>query len=840
MSLPRIPADHIEDNLVWNDGAIWGVWAVTGPTYARLTARQRHDWYARVAAALTGIQTDAMVTSVSVPIEADDVAARMVLGVDVTRHRRWAREALAAHSAVAAGGYFTRAQYLAVRLPSTRPLGTAFASARAGVAQRFGMAAAMPSAAQRRAAVREAAQVQAPLVSLLGANCVRPATTEELEWLYARAGCRGVRSVARSEFTGRGHTGPSTRLAAIGGGAVLFEGGTPTDADRGFANRYLRVDTPWGQGFQALGVFSHLPRQFFFPGGQGELLAELGSLGEHLDWCLRITPTANAAAKAAITSQVRKLAGQFAEYEGDAAGAPGSLAEAIETMQAEIAELDASPSIPEEQVSVIVCVSGTSVTEVRERIAAVRTAVRASDYDLDGTLGHQGPLWEAMLPGSSTPAVCGHYRQFLLPRGIAGLAPLAGSEVGDGRGGVIALNLDANEAPVHFWAGTGPNRPEPTTGSFGLFGRLGSGKSYATKAIISDTIAMGGQVVVTDTTDMGEYVRLAPVFAADGHSTQVIPVGAETTTTSLDPLAVFADIEDRVRYGTGFITLMAGMAPTGPEAAVLSTALRRVAERGGRIGEVVAELRRSGDDDPVFAEAAQRVALQVAVFTRGELGRLVFDPSLPPTRLDSDYGVFHAPHLDLATKAELTDRSSLLPEQVFSSALLYLIAAVSRDVAFSRRDRFSLIVQDEGHGLANPQGEKLLDNILRDGRKHNAALAYGSHHPSDLRADLALLLGSWFMFRMARASAPAALAALGSDVTAANVDLIAEENRRAGECLYRDLEGRVALIRVLPAKTAALREAFDTSTGALGTPDARPTVPMAGRRRRATVDVGAA
>lgn len=831
MTMPRIPAQHIDNHLVWNDGAIWAVWRITAPTYVRLTLRKKHDWHARTAAAITGLQTEAMILNVSVPIEADDVAASMVAGVDLQRSRRWAVEALTAHTVVSQGGFYTRAQYLAVCLPAGRSAAARFASARAGIEQRFGMPASIPSSSERKEATRQAGAIEAPLKGLLGPTRVIPATTEEIEWLYARAGCRGVRAVRRSEFTGRGHDGPSTRLAAIGGGAVIFEGGTDADVDRGANRRYLRSDTAAGQSFQSLAIFSHLPRQFFFPGGQGELLAALSALGEDIDWCIRMTPTANAAAKAAITSQVRKLAQQFEEYEGDAAGAPGSLGEAIDTMRAEMAELEASPSIPEEQVSIIVCVSGGTALEAKDRMEAVRAAAKVSDYDMPPPIGDQSALWEAMLPGSSKPRVCGDYRQFLLPRGIAGLAPFVGSDLGDERGAVIALNLDANERPVQFWPGTGPNRPNPTTGSFGLFGRLGSGKSYATKTIVADTIGMGGQVVVTDTTDMGEYVRIAPLFAAEGHSTQVVPIGADTTTTSLDPLAVFRDIEDQVRYATGFLTLMAGMSPTGAEASVLSTAIRRVAERGGRLVEVVGELRNSADDDLVFQEAAQRVALQVAVFTRGELGRLIFDTSLPPTRLDADYVVFHAPNLDLPSKAELADRSSLLPEQVFSAALLYLVAAVSRDVAFSRRDRFSLIVQDEGHGLANPQGEKLLEGILRDGRKHNAALAYGSHHPGDLRPDLALLLGSWFMFRMARDSAPTALAAVGQDVTERNVDDICEENRQPGECLYRDLQGRVGLIRFLMAKTAALREAFDTSTTTTGSQRATAM------RRRATVDV---
>src|SRR5690606_41021160 len=74
----------------------------------------------------------------------------------------------------------------------------------------------------------------------------------------------------------------------------------------------------------------------------------------------------------------------------------------------------------------------------------------------------------------------------------------------------------------------------------------------------------------------------------------------------------------------------------------------------------------------------------------------------------------------------------MLPEQVLGQALLYLVAAVGRQVVFRDPSRFAAALYDEAWALlASPYGQNLLIEGVRDGRKHNGAIWMASQHPND-------------------------------------------------------------------------------------------------------------
>lgn len=832
----RIPARYVAGNLVFTfEGTCWAVLRVEPPTYGRLPRKDKLAWHNRVSAALMSMPGESMLLGVTMPLEPDAVVAAMIDGVDIARNPRWAEVALDTLDNLTEAGISTRAHFVAFCLPAAQGAGrltSAAGAAMARMSQRLRMAPLPVSAAMVKAARHQADDLTKPLVGFLGDERVRPATEAEIQWLYARASLRGAAHLERrgdrevslcdepslGEFTEEGPASVLTaaRLAAVGE-VALYEGGDETDADRPRHRRYIRADGERATCYQTFAVLSHLPREWTFPDGRGEILAHLDESEIPVDWCVRIRPKPNTEAQFAITGQIRQLSGQFGEYEGDLAGAPESLSDAIERMRDELSTLIASPSVPELQSTFILGLGAPDLATLEERYERLRAFLEANEYTMPRPTGDQRALWGAMLPGYPLPGVCSDYTQYHLPADIAGCAPFTGSGLGDASGDLLGLNLDASGRPVLFWAGAGPNTSPPDgpkSGSVGVFGRLGGGKSYAIKRIVAGTVDMGGRVIVTDRTPMGEYVRLAEPLQTSGHSAQVITIGAEAR-VCLDPLRVFEG-EDRVRYGVGFLTLLTGTPPTDPQGAVLAESVRRVAQRpGGRLGDVVADLREvAAHEDPAFAEAASLVALKVQVFTRGGLASLVFGDG-PPVSLEADYSVFHAPNLELPSRQALAERRQLMPDQVFSQALLYLVTAVARHVAFSERHRFSLVVQDEGYVLsASPQGTELLDQIMRDGRKHNAALLFASHHPDDLPERLQELLGSRFLFRMDRNAAAAGLAFMGMEATEANVAAIEESARQVGQCLYRDLSGRLGLLHVLPPRTPDLRRAFDTGLSA--------------------------
>jgi hypothetical protein len=272
------------------------------------------------------------------------------------------------------------------------------------------------------------------------------------------------------------------------------------------------------------------------------------------------------------------------------------------------------------------------------------------------------------------------------------------------------------------------------------------------------------------------------------------------------------DGEARVRYALGFLSLLSGTSPTDPQGAALAEAVRRVAARpDARLGDVVTDLLAEGAED----EDARAVGKKLRIFTRGGLADVAFGDG-PAARLDADYLVFHLPGLDLPDDESLRNEHlarQLLPEQVFSVALLYLVAAAARYVAFTDRQRFASILMDEAKILtASPQGRQLLHETAREGRRHKAALWWASQDPRDLLDDrLAALMGSRFVFRLDAGAAPAGLRLVDMDPTESAVQLLAESNRAEGQCLYRDIDGDVGLVQILEAPFPELHAAFDTN-----------------------------
>lgn len=167
----------------------------------------------------------------------------------------------------------------------------------------------------------------------------------------------------------------------------------------------------------------------------------------------------------------------------------------------------------------------------------------------------------------------------------------------------------------------------------------------------------------------------------------------------------------------------------------------------------------------------------------------------------------------------------MLPEQIISQALLYLVAAVARSVAFADRSRFAAVKLDEvWHLTANLQGRQLAKEMLKDGRKHNAAVWILSQQPSDLgpkEGGLVELLGTRMVFRQEdRGAAAAALEFLAMEPTESTLQLLTGP-LEDGQCLLRDLRKRIGLVQVLPAPWPELHAAFDTTPETARTPERR-------------------
>ena len=797
----RLPARFIAGNLVWDRaGSAWAVFGVDAVSYPWLSLHEKLQLHQQIRAMLRALTDDAMVLSLCTPLSARELAARMAGPGPGPEDP----SGLAARTATDLNPT-ERRWFLVARLPACRSgegVLAVLGSATAAVAPAFGLPPQRVTAAEVARRTDQAGHLHARLRPNLPLTA---ATAAEVCWIYSSAVRRGLAAGARHTpalIVGR------PRLTALAD-AIFKEGGLATDPDRPAHRRYLRVDSEDGVAYQALLALADMPQRYVFPDGGGEWLVAADRAPFPVDWCLRIRPVPNRVAQASARRQARQLQSQVGEYEGDPAGAPPGLTDAMEALGDLRTQLAGAAGDVELQVTMIFAVAAATLGELEERAGSLRAMYAAGDYGLHRPIGGQAGLFVAMLPGAGLRSPAADYRHHLLCRDLAAGVPFGGAEVGDPQGSLLGYSTDvATFRPVLFDPAYGPgiNR----SGSLGAFGALGSGKSYFMKSVVQATLARGGRVAVLDRTASGEYVRLAGVVPGRA---QVIPV-VEGAPVCLDPLRIFSG-DDRIGVATGFLTLLAGVGANELEGIALAEAVQSEAARpGGRLGGVIALLEEAGRRDPA-AEAAGRL-LRHAL--RHPLARFALRDAAP-ARLDADYLVFHAPGLTLPDR-EIDLREHLarrLPaEQVVSHALLYLVAAVARQVTFSDPARFAAALFDEAWYLTSSlQGRTLLLEGIRDGRKHNAAIWLVSQHPNDLGDDeLAHLLGSRFVFRQAKAAAAAALHFVGVEASERAVDALASAPE--GTCLFRDVRDRVGQIRVLPAMTRELHDAFNTNPTASG------------------------
>jgi hypothetical protein len=230
------------------------------------------------------------------------------------------------------------------------------------------------------------------------------------------------------------------------------------------------------------------------------------------------------------------------------------------------------------------------------------------------------------------------------------------------------------------------------------------------------------------------------------------------------------------------------------------------------------------------------MARLINVFARRDFGRVIFDESIPALKLSDPAVIIRTHTLMLPSREELEHQhlfEQLGLEKIFGRAMYALIAAFARHVCFAEQDVLGLFVVDEAHSVTiSPEGEREIVDFVRDGRKHRAAVALGSHDP---QADFGtptlrgLIPTRILMRHRDKTLAQRGLAWLDLDPTDDSlVDLVRQDmspvladgvaEHRRGECLVRDTSGNVGRGKILMPAVQARRVAVRTSGPAGGSP----------------------
>lgn len=845
MKIPMTSAAH---NLRWtSEGTVWADFLITGIPYGLRPVRDKLGVRALHTALIRALPGESLWLGVTATLDPAEVVAAMLDGVDLDQAPEWAVECDATLDSLDVLGVGRRIYWLSVPLRPGRPTDALTVPAQAAmntVQQLLGLPTRPPGEAD---ITRRLTQVQRLLESIPSPFKAVPATVAQMVWLHQHQLRRGM------------YTDDDMPFASASAGVVTASGFTAPLLDEGaqsdltglaqvrrfnpFDRRYLKVqpadapDVP--ASYQSLLVLAATPPGgTLFPGE--EILGRIDRSGLDVDWAIRMTVRTSDAVIAANQRALRQIADQIDQRDHEITTAVDSLTQTARDLTEYARLLDQDKLEVEAQATVILCVASPDATHTKAQALALRRWYEDSNYKVAIPVGGQEDLWWQMMPGVRTSMLARQYAQLSTSCNVASMVPFVDVSLGDRKGSLVALNISngpflADDVPCGPTEGILHDIDGATdrdvSGSIAIAGELGSGKSVLMKKLCGDVVDRNGRVIAIDRTDMGEW----EVWARSVAHVEVVDILQPRW--SLDPLRMFGpDVGSRMAQS--FLTPLLDVPPTSDLGVVLADVLdpQNLTRHGLLgLGDVLAHLQTDGD-----GEDALRLAAKIRVFARRDLGRVVFDPSLPTLPLDVQAVVIRTHTLQLPNPVELENEHlfrAMSIEKMFGRAAYALIAGIARAVCFADRDQLAVLAVDEFHGLAiSPEATQEAALFIRDGRKHRAALIAGSHDPlADFGSDtLRGLIPTRFQMRqrdqtLARkglqwlgftSDNEEMLSLITSGLSPVSADGVLQHRR--GEAVMQDSSGNVGIARILlPVRADRARAVL---TGG-SRPDGGPPIP---------------
>ena len=814
----KAPYRMVAGHLVWNRvGHVWAIYRVSPVGGLHESKARQLKMFDRLRSSMMRLPAESMLLSIGETIDPYSVLCDMLpnatptLGADLLARTE---------THLTARRMLRRTHYVAVRLDEgdqdwRHQLATAWSS----VNDTFGV-----STPPAGALIERWKHTATRIVTQLGGLELSPVSAGEIRWLSARLVAEGRDVPFDETWEPRSHKGTTTLFA--GYRQLRFtEGGTKADPTTSRFRRYVRVDSDTDRSpmFHTCLVMATMPASWTFPGGIAAL-AELESAAEpgaaggiiEADVCIRIQRTTNAKARHQLGRKRSTLAAQQGEYSGALTGVPGSLHTATAALAGVEADLEANMSEPELKCTIIVHLADPSLDRLERHASSLQSRFEPANFALVRPIGDQYRLLAMMLPGTALTAPANDFAQFLLARDLASCLPLCGGTIGDNQGALIGTLLDAGlNQPVLYDPARGPR--ENRAGNFAGCGAPGAGKSTLAKRVIESVVADGGQVITIDRTDQGEYVAFARALGAVGVRTNVVQLGVHRG-VCLDPLRIFAG-QERVTVTIGFLAQLCAVESGSIDATTLAEAVETAAKNNdSHLIDVIGILQ-----DRTDAPEASILARKLGRYARMDtVGQAAFGDGTP-LDLTADFVVISAGGLDLVTRDVLTNQhlaKKMSDTQVAAQALLYLVAAIAKRTTFGNRNRYAVALLDEFWAFrASPYGEALVNEWLRDSRKHYAGVGLFSQDATDFDETIRRFLPTKMAFRQETfAGAVAALnfldlqdTGLAEQLTLNPTTQLDQGAFTAGMCLYSDLSGRVGVVQIHESLNPTLRAGADTN-----------------------------
>lgn len=826
----KIPTKCMIENLRFtHDGSVWADFLLDGMSYGLRSPKEKERVRKAHQLLFRMLPGESLLLGLASGLDPVGVVDKMLAGIDTEQCPDWVAECEATLESLQELRPGQRVFWLSVPLGSDdswRVWKQRLSNVFSGVESYLGLPQRSPSAEIIKRYRDKANRV---LEGIPASFQPRPATPAQMVWLHQHM-------VDRGRFLDDPIPMPNARVAQPRKSAaalddpLLDEAGT-TDLETKILNpvellkrRFLKVQSSQiaaveednAASYQSMMMISDVPDgELPFPGG--EILGKIDNCGFEVDWAIRLTVRTSEEVLRKNKRALENLNEQFNQREGEVSHGVSALERSAEDLSEYSAILDNDKLEVETQATVIISVAASNPEDVMTVARGVASWFGTLGYKTAAPIGYQEEMWWHMHPGVPTSSEIREYAQLTTSAALSILVPFASDRVGDSDGMLLGLNI-SNGPFLDVGVPCGPTAPvfyspdgatdRNKSGAFAVAGELGSGKSFLLKKIAGGVLDRGGNIIVSDRTDMGEWVHWAAAL------TDPRVVDILEPEWSIDPLRLFPGTARGSRISQSFLTPLLNVSFTSPEGVLLAEvlAVKYLQENDIQgLGELIEHL-----DEECVIEGAAELARLMKVFARQDLGRVVFDPTLPALGLDSRAIIFRTAGMSLPSRNDIEHEhlfKQLGIEKIFGRALFALITALAKDTCFVNRDVLAAFIVDEAHAVTiSDEAVAEIKDFVRDGRKHRAIVALGSHDPFEdyptetLRG---LIPNRVAMRHTDKTLASNAAQWLGFDSedeypvellskdTSPEVGGVTAEYRR-GEGILRDSAGNIARIKVLP------------------------------------------
>ncbi|MHB9848979.1 ATP-binding protein [Streptomyces krungchingensis] len=887
----RVPIRHIAGHLVWStQGSVWAVYRLhPGPdgqghreesvqgTY--VSGAVRDEQLSKITHMVRSLSGAPRLFGLCAQVDAGEVALRMIEGIEPADTmggegpHPWVENVEAALALLDEQEMHRRTLWLAVPIISETAglrVAASVGSVWAELSPALGVRPAPVGRREVNAYQEQALRVEA---ALAGGIAYRPARPAEIVWMLQHAVHRGLSEPLLTEAETSSMYGGQVRNGVLCspsyadlGQVRLQEGGVDPAVDgvsdlngmgqvtrsgrsawwrlnsgSPLRRRWLQVESEAGTGYQAQLALAECPPAVSQEAA--DLFAQLDLLEFPVDYTVDLTLVPAERARDQVRRKKSELIDQADQYDARPTGMPASLTEAAR----DLGELDARLSRTSVEVEVqsvtVLTVWGPTASVCDARARALTALLGGADYRAVRPAGLQEVLFALGLPGTVRPGVVREFTQHQVSEDWALGGALSVTEVGDPGGMFLGIDLDSGTTrPVMINVADAPK--VDASASMGIVGDLGAGKSVMQKLIAEAVWARGGCAICIDRTPVREWAT----FARSAAKGRVQIIDAAQAEVSIDPLRMFQGPEGR-HYALSYLTLQLGVGAMSTNGEVLHHAVEQAAASEApsmhRVLEVLEEMTAS--EAGRRQDAAATLAGLIRVVASNSLAAMVFDPQLPPVRLDassaSDMIVITTAGLTLPPKAAF-EQPEVLHQQpleaLIGRAVLYLIAAIARQTAFADPERFTAVVLDELYWLtSSAEGTALVHEILHDGRKHGAGLLAGSHDAKELGPDRGLMAYRCLARTADCESARRGLEFVGLDPDDAGLLRLVTtglspvgQKGREGEFLLTCPRQNTGRVKTIIPRIERITASITTTPGRHGSAPATDTTAGAGRGRR--------